>query len=951
MLSFLLTTLTYGQQVKVTDTSISDIKSLDKVASSYLILELQLSDLKNLKSQSGFLELKLDIDKNTSWNLRLENSQVLPPNGRYRLLADNAELTIPDIDIVTYHGYLENDANSSAAVTMADDYLSVYVSSQDGSYVLEPLDLYEKAAKSNQFVFYDIKDIHKENKYQCQKADLLSEINEKTIERQSKNLACYDIELAIAVDHLMYVSEGSSASNVLNALASVYNLVSLDFDNEFNHQLNIRIKEVVIATCPACDPWSKTSNVGHALDAIRHWGESGGFNETYDIGIYWTSRVYDDGFAGLAFQDQICGVQRYIAVRKYTPNNQALRVMMSHEIGHSLGCGHNYEIGSACGNNPNRGPKIMDPIVNASSIGWTNGTQSCDMNSTAVINAKIGSATCLETCASISCSSITNLNVTNVTQNGLSANWAGTGSSYLVRVKKEGTSNYIYSSTTSSSSVNVNANLDYCEQYHVSVKALCGGSNDPAAITEIVEIDGGTKMDILYVEPKNCDNGSYDLEVVVSYQNTVPGGFRIVANGSMQIFSYTSSPQTVTLIGLNSANDPNALLEAYGTSKSDLPCRGMTTYTEPNGACEIVICEDFNSCELPFEWIATSSNSNVFSENYEWKFNDGDRNILNYGAANNAGTSLTIDGTCAAYFDDDIFMNNDYTGNITLESRSYDLTNMTNIEIELDYNFHKFVEGKMTGNNSQFSIDLFNGTAWTNVMFDNNDSCPWYNVWQSVCTTNFVMDVTSFMSSQFKVRLNYTDGNSGDWTGMIMIDNFKVKGVQLPVLDLKILDFQGKLNSEVIELDWDIELDESFSHYVIERSADGRSFEKLGELNDGSQYVDVAPLHGANYYKLIMYDNDGERIESDMIMIENNVKEVLALYPNPSNEDKVTIVNTTDVKYDQLMIYSIDGKLVNRHSLMNATHNKLDISSLSEGIYLMRMSNNTSSKTLRLVKL
>jgi len=949
--SFMSSVGSYGQHMKFSASSESKNLALKEVVNEYEILELDLKDLKTLKSNNGSLSLELDLGKRRTWVIELEESNVLSPNTTYRLLREKAELKIPKPEIHTYRGYLANDYKSKVAVTISDNHLSIHVSNSQGTQILEPLNIYDRSAVPTKYMLYDAKDINEANTYTCKKSELISEISQKTNSNANKVLACYDVELAIAVDYQMYVSEGSNIGNVLTALASIYNLVSQDFDNEFNHQLNIRIKEVVIASCSLCDPWSQTTNVGDALNEIGKWGEGGGFNETYDIGIYWTSKVYDDNFAGLAHQDQICGPQRYIAVRKYTSNNQALRVMMSHEIGHSFGAGHNYEIGSSCASNPGRSPRIMDPVVNPLSLGWTNGTLSCDLNTRAVINAKIVSASCLDACATVTCSSIINLNVSNVSQNGISASWTGSAGSYLVRLRKEGSNNYIHSTTTSSNSITINANLNYCEQYQLSVKSLCGGSNNPAAITQLVEINGGTQIEILYVEPKNCDNGAYDLEVVVAYQNTVPGGFRVVANGNMQIFSYTSSPQTVTLIGLNTGNNTNASLEAYGTSKSDLACRGTAIYSEPNSDCEIVICENFNTCKLPYEWTATSTNNTVFSENFEWKFADEDRLILNYQASNNATTDKTINGTCAAYFDDDIFMNTTYTGSISLISKAYDLTNLANVTLELDYNFHKFDEGKPIQNSSEFSIDLFNGSTWTNVMFDNNDFCPWNDVWQNVCTTNFIMDVTNFISSDFRVRLNYTDGNSGDWTGMIMVDNFKISGVQLSVLELKILDFQGKLRASEIDLDWEIEKDDNFSHYVIEKSADGQEFSVLQELDYGSQYIDSRPFNGPNYYKLKIYDNDGNHVASDMIMVENHREDLVSLYPNPTNTEQVTLVNTTDTYYDQLRIFGIDGREIQHLSLNKQAHTNLDLTGLREGIYLIQISNGNASKTLRLVKL
>lgn len=947
----LLCLSTNAQNVQFSTSSSHKSYKLDGVASHTQILDLELQNLKLLKSKEGGLNFNLQINKENSWDLALEETQIISDQSQIRLLNKGSELKVPVSNIATYSGHLKDKTNTSVALTISDNYFSLMINDGVDIYIIEPLSIYEDKALKSQFVFYKAKDIHPDNSYECKRSDLLSEISNNATLTKSNNLACYDVELAIVVDYIMYSSEGSSINNVLNTLASIYNLVSLDFDNEFNHQLNIRIKEVVISVCAACDQWSTTNNVGHALDAIRDWGENGGFNETYDIGIFWTSRVYDDNFAGLAYQDQICGVQRYIAVRKYTANTQSLRIMMSHEIGHSFGCGHNFEIGSACDNNPGRGPKIMDPIVDPNSIGWTIGTLSCDLNSTAVVNAKITSATCLQTCQNISCSSVTNLNVTGVNQGGMNVSWSGSAGSYQVRVKEEGASVYSYNSNTNSTNISINTSLEYCKQYHVSVKSLCGGGASPAAITEIVEISGGTAMQILYVEPKNCDAGSYDLEVVVAYENTVPGGFRVVANGASQVFSYTSSPQTVNVIGLNSANNNNASLEAFGVTNSGPACYGSTNYAEPNASCEIVISEYFNDCEMPFGWNATSSNSSVFSENFEWKFNDGNRTILNYGAANNASTHKTINGTCAAYFDDDIFMNSTYTGSITLESRAYDLTNMSDVSFEVDYNFHNFSEGKMTSNSSEFSIDIFNGTNWVNVMFDDDDSCPWFNVWANTCTTTFALDVTAYASSQFKVRFNYTDGNSGDWTGMVMLDNFKVIGTQLPVLDLKILNFSGELDEHKIGLEWDIEIDNSFSHYAIHHSSNGELFKELVELQYSSQYTDNQPTIGNNYYKLYMYDQDGKFVESNTIMIEYKPTASLNLYPNPTNSDKVYLVNTTDTKYDQLKVFDISGRELTSELLVDQMRYDIDIADYRKGVYLIQLSNTVSAKTLRLVKL
>ncbi|MDH3649479.1 MAG: hypothetical protein OEQ53_07330, partial [Saprospiraceae bacterium] len=165
---------------------------------------------------------------------------------------------------------------------------------------------------------------------------------------------------------------------------------------------------------------------------------------------------------------------------------------------------------------------------------------------------------------------------------------------------------------------------------------------------------------------------------------------------------------------------------------------------------------------------------------YKWKFEDENRLINNYDNGNNAGSLLTIDGTCMAYFDDDIISSTSYDGDITLTSPSYDLTAFENLTLQFDYNFHNFEDGKVPEyyafNDSEFEVQVYNGTSWVSVLVDNTDSCPWTDVWQSSCIDNASMSIDTYRNADFRVRFLYTDGNDGKWTGMISLDNFEISG-------------------------------------------------------------------------------------------------------------------------------------------------------------------------------
>ena len=163
---------------------------------------------------------------------------------------------------------------------------------------------------------------------------------------------------------------------------------------------------------------------------------------------------------------------------------------------------------------------------------------------------------------------------------------------------------------------------------------------------------------------------------------------------------------------------------------------------------------------------------------YEWKFDNADRPFANYDQSSNAGSLLTIDGTCMAYFDDDITSIVEFTGVNTLTSKAFNLSDYQNIRLEFDYNFHKFEDGGggKGANNSSFRVEVWNGSSWIQVLFDDDDSCPWSNVWQGSCTTHANIGVDSYRNSNFQVRFIYTDGDQSDWTGMIALDNFRLHG-------------------------------------------------------------------------------------------------------------------------------------------------------------------------------
>ncbi len=295
----------------------------------------------------------------------------------------------------------------------------------------------------------------------------------------------------------------------------------------------------------------------------------------------------------------------------------------------------------------------------------------------------------------------------------------------------------------------------------------------------------GSCSEITHLRTTNCTPGSpstYDLIVELRHGG---GGssssFDVHVNGRSFNFTWETSPQTVTIRGLEADGTMNNSISIAADDGSDSGCAGSGSYDEPSSGCNTIISEDFNDCSVPAGW--TKQSTNGYSWNggnplvqYEWKFDDATRQFANYDDGSNASSLKTIDGTCMALMDDDIINHSLYTGNVTLQTPVYDMTGFDTVTLRFDYNFHPFEDGGKGANNSYFNVEVFDGVNWNIALSDNDSPCSWHNVWPSSCITEASLDLSAYNNASFQIRFVYSDGNDGSWTGMIALDNFELIG-------------------------------------------------------------------------------------------------------------------------------------------------------------------------------
>ena len=195
------------------------------------------------------------------------------------------------------------------------------------------------------------------------------------------------------------------------------------------------------------------------------------------------------------------------------------------------------------------------------------------------------------------------------------------------------------------------------------------------------------------------------------------------------------------------------------------------------------------------------------------------------------------------------------------------------------------------------------------------------------------------------VNANSVTISTNDGNGTIFSNPFNCTTVPL-----KLESFTGQNNACKALLNWETGIEQNVKNIVIERSEDGISFHKVGEVSpkgSNSSYSFATANISDAYFRLKVIDLDGYYEYSEIIYIKSScIKDYYSISPNPtSGEIKISGLKNSD----QVLISDMLGKFIMQfHPLAN---NKLNIQSLSPGIYVLQVFNAGDRKaSLKLIK-
>lgn len=170
-------------------------------------------------------------------------------------------------------------------------------------------------------------------------------------------------------------------------------------------------------------------------------------------------------------------------------------------------------------------------------------------------------------------------------------------------------------------------------------------------------------------------------------------------------------------------------------------------------------------------------------------------------------------------------------------------------------------------------------------------------------------------------------------------------------LPVELTKIEAIPTSAAIAVTWESSSEQDFSGYEVERSTDGKTFDKIAWVAGKGNAVEAASYSHKDaavkenityYYRLKMIDLDGTYEYSPIrsAAIEGSSDWKVEVYPNPVSEAFTVTVNSDASETGTLSIFNINGQLVHRQPLSlseGLQQYVIQRSDLSAGIYYMQV--------------
>lgn len=221
---------------------------------------------------------------------------------------------------------------------------------------------------------------------------------------------------------------------------------------------------------------------------------------------------------------------------------------------------------------------------------------------------------------------------------------------------------------------------------------------------------------------------------------------------------------------------------------------------------------------------------------------------------------------------------------------------------------------------------------------------------------NYLFTAGSNVTGQTQLRIKLQFGLNA---GTTLIDSVRLIDYTT-TLPVTLTSFTAKSTRSSVLLNWETASEVNSDRFEVLKSVDGNEFKLLSSVKSADKaskyaFEDKNPSSGANYYKLLQYDNDGTVTDYGVkaANFDFEITTNAVIYPNPSKSNFNIQINALKAENVKLSLIAADGKVVQTNTLNVgegvSTHQIGFTSEIVKGNYLVRLSSDGINRVLKLI--
>ena len=167
------------------------------------------------------------------------------------------------------------------------------------------------------------------------------------------------------------------------------------------------------------------------------------------------------------------------------------------------------------------------------------------------------------------------------------------------------------------------------------------------------------------------------------------------------------------------------------------------------------------------------------------------------------------------------------------------------------------------------------------------------------------------------------------------------------ILPIDLSDFKATaISPNATRLNWSIESTSDIDQIIIQRSADGNTFNEIGDLQPARNpaastnysYADYSPFMNANYYRLKIVNNNGNISYSPIRVVRfNDNGGDVTIYPVPVTIGQLT-VNTSALRASigalSVRLFNNMGQVIMNETMQSGTSKNFSIPGYCKGSFI-----------------